>query len=593
MNENKITKEMFRGTMIVMIIAELSGAITAVIDGMITSRYLGSDMMSAYGIASSYFTIVSIISGVLMIGCQSLAVEAISKGKKEDAKKIVTLSAITGIILTGLITLIMWIAPGMIAVLFGASKGDTLTIDYISDYLRGISIGAPFWFLFVLLTPIVQLDGGGKTATIAAIVMGIVDIVCDILFGIVLDMDLFGMGLATALSHMGACIVMVIFMLSKKSTIKFYFKNPKFNTLPRVIVNGLPRAISMIARTIGPILLNIIVLNIVVGSNIGMTALSVQRSTSFCATSIGWGIGGAMLMIEGLYYNERNFTEFKSTMFIGLKNILMLVVPFSIILFFVSPFIARFYVADYKNNLELYETSLKALRYFYISLPFVAFNVSFASYIQSLNKKVLTYLLNASIECIALVVACYLLSINNGYNGFFLGFFVGEAVLSFICILWFLLNKLIKKNTYAKYMLPDDFIKEGTLIIEKNVYCVDDCVKASEEISDLCANTKLSKSQIYKLSLCVEEMCVNVFTHGFTKDNKKHNVRYRIVIEGDRVVLTLIDDCKMFDITKKLKTFAIDKEHPEKNCGIRMLLLIAKEIHYTNTMNINNLQIIL
>ncbi len=142
-------------------------------------------------------------------------------------------------------------------------------------------------------------------------------------------------------------------------------------------------------------------------------------------------------------------------------------------------------------------------------------------------------------------------------------------------------------------MLPHDFINENTFVFERSIHSIEEALAISESIMALCKGTDLDKSQIYKLSLCVEEMSVNVFKHGFTKDNKSHIVMIRIVVEGNRAVLTVMDDCKEFDITKKLKTWEIDPENPEKYIGIRVIMSLAKEVHYTNTMNINNLQIIL
>jgi len=590
---HKITKKIFIDTMIVMIVAELSGAFTCVIDGMITSRFLGELKIAAQGIAGSYFSIVSIISGILMIGCQTLVVESISKGKKEEASKILSATCFVGVLAALLITLILWIFPTQVAVLFGCTAGDTETINNVAAYLRGASIGAPFWLLFVVITPIAQIDGGGKYATIGSLIMGVADITFDILFAVVLPLDLFGMGLATSCSHIAGAIVILLFLFSKKSTIKFSTKDMLFTKMPKILSDGLPRAVSMLSRTIGPIILNIIVLNIIVNETIGMSALSIQRSLSFCASSIGWGIGGAMLMIGSLYYNEKNYSEYKATLLITLRSILIYVGIATVVLYFTSPYLARIYVADYQNNVEFYNLTVKALKYYFLSLPFLAFNVSFASYLQVNKKPILTNILNVCIECVALVGYCYAFSLLYGYDGFFLGYLIGEAVLFIICASIFAINFFTCKNIYKKLLLPEDFIKDSTLVIEKNLYQIEDAINLSEEITSLVKGTKLSEKQIYKLSLAVEEMATNVFTHGMTKDNKKHNLLIRIIVEDEKVIISTIDDCKKFDITKRLKTFEMDSNNPTKNIGIRMILLLAKEIKYSNTMNINNLQIIL
>ena len=84
-------------------------------------------------------------------------------------------------------------------------------------------------------------------------------------------------------------------------------------------------------------------------------------------------------------------------------------------------------------------------------------------------------------------------------------------------------------------------------------------------------------------------MAGNVVDHGFTKDNKNHHLYVRVVIKEDDIVLRLRDDCKSFDLKQKVANWTFDPQNPEKNIGIHMILKIAKNIEYTNTMGINNL----
>ena len=593
-NKHQITKKMFFNTMIVLIIAELTGAFTCIIDGLITSRCLGNDAMAAFGIANSYFSVVSIISGILLVGCQSLCIGTISKGNKEESNRIVSITALLGITLSTLIALIIIIFPGAIASLFGAKSDAVEVYELVKEYLRTVAIGAPFWLLSVVLTPIIQLDGGGRRAKVSAIVSCVVDIVLDFVLGVWLKMGMKGMGLATALSHIASAIVIVSFFFSKKSSIKFSLKNLYISKILEILKNGMPRAISMISRTIGPILLNIIVINIDISSNSGMTALSVQRSISFFVASIGWGICGTVLMLEEMNYNNKNISELKAVIGYALKSILLFVVTFSLLLYIASPYIARIFLTGWKEDDNLYQLSIVSLRYFVLSLPFVAINISFASYIQSVGKMMVANIINVFVECVSLVSACYFLTRIRDYYGFFAGFFVGEAMLSLVICLYVIVNRLIhKKEKYSLYFIKEGCINENDRIMEATITSVDDVMALSEKAYNLCQGTHLTNSQIYKISLAIEEMAMNVFKHGITKDNKKHYIEIRVVVSDTNAIITLIDDCKKFDITKKLLSWAIDKDAPEKNMGIRTIMLIASKVIYTNTMNINNLQIII
>ena len=72
-------------------------------------------------------------------------------------------------------------------------------------------------------------------------------------------------------------------------------------------------------------------------------------------------------------------------------------------------------------------------------------------------------------------------------------------------------------------------------------------------------------------------------------DEPDNNGIGEILVKGETVILRLRDDCRHFDLREKVKKWTPDPEHPEKYIGIRMVLQMAKDIAYTNTMNTNNL----
>ena len=62
-----------------------------------------------------------------------------------------------------------------------------------------------------------------------------------------------------------------------------------------------------------------------------------------------------------------------------------------------------------------------------------------------------------------------------------------------------------------------------------------------------------------------------------------------MLVKDGTVILRMRDDCVPFDLRERAKNSAFDPEHPEKNVGIRLVMGMAKDIAYTNTMNTNNL----
>lgn len=72
-----ITQHLFRKTMITMLFAELAGRVTAIIDGILAGGFLGESALAASGLGSLYYSVASIISGILMTGSTNLCTNAI------------------------------------------------------------------------------------------------------------------------------------------------------------------------------------------------------------------------------------------------------------------------------------------------------------------------------------------------------------------------------------------------------------------------------------------------------------------------------------------------------------------------------------
>lgn len=69
-NKDIIIGKMLRNAAFGIILMEIAGAITYIIDGIMTSRFLGDIALAASGIASVSYTILAIISGVISAGGQ-------------------------------------------------------------------------------------------------------------------------------------------------------------------------------------------------------------------------------------------------------------------------------------------------------------------------------------------------------------------------------------------------------------------------------------------------------------------------------------------------------------------------------------------
>ena len=221
----QVIHTLFNDSVLVMTITVLASASTAMIDGILTSRFLGSRAMTAYGIASVYYSITTLFRSFFMVGCTAVCTRAIGK---HDTRKLHSVFSIT-IMLTVLISFI-WLYLGIsstqgLAIIFGARENQ---IVMTSAYLKGVFLGSPAFMCYITLIYLIHIDGNKSIAKITNIILTIVDLIGDLIVVflfqqnfISLTVAMFGMGLASAVSHIAALCVVLPHFFRRDCIFKF------------------------------------------------------------------------------------------------------------------------------------------------------------------------------------------------------------------------------------------------------------------------------------------------------------------------------------------------------------------------------------
>lgn len=579
-----ITKTLFRKAMLTMIVAELTGATTAIIDAILTGRYLGDTALAAFGLGGPYFSIASVVSGILMVGCVNRCTRALGKNDMRELNSVFSSTVSLCVVLSAVLSACGVVFSGWFAGMFGAGSAGDSVFSQTQEYLRGIFIGAPGFISFVVLTPIIQLDGDSARPRIASLFCIITDVAGDILNIFVFKGGMFGMAIASTVSHYVALAIVLTHFLRKGSIFHFSFKSIRLRALPALLREGLPRAVCMVCRSVLPILLNTLVLGLI--GTAGVTALSAQNSSSFVLGAFGWGLGGAVLLVGGMMAGEQNVSGMITVVRSALRYILLGITAFAAAVFAASPLISALYISQAG---EVRDMAAEALRCYAVCLPFLAFNVSASNYFQNVSRGVAANIVNIGIELAFPAAAAYLLSSFMGIRGVWLAFPVGQITLSLIILIRFLVSKdRSRTGAEAHMLLPPDFGVPSCDCIERSLQNVGDVIALSEEVGGFCTERGFGIKEAKKLALCVEEMACNVIEHGFT-DGKPHRLEIKVFAKSDSITVRMRDDCRLFDLKSKAANWKPDPEHPEKNIGIRLIMAAASDIEYSSAMNTNNL----
>ena len=119
---------------------------------------------------------------------------------------------------------------------------------------------------------------------------------------------------------------------------------------------------------------------------------------------------------------------------------------------------------------------------------------------------------------------------------------------------------------------------------------IDECIRVSERIHKYCNNMGIDSKRSYYLGLFSEEIGKNILAYGFKKEHN-NSIIIKVMILGDRITMSIKDDCVLFDPTHYYDTMRYDPENAAGGIGIRMMMELSENVVYTTGFNLNNLLI--
>ena len=166
-----------------------------------------------------------------------------------------------------------------------------------------------------------------------------------------------------------------------------------------------------------------------------------------------------------------------------------------------------------------------------------------------------------------------------GVTGVWLGFVCGESLtlLVIAAVVWIRAKKIVI-SAEAFSMLPKDFGVPEEDCLEFSVKSMEEAAAASRKAAEFCAAHGENSKNSMLISLCIDEMVSNILEHGFTKDNREHNVELRIMFKDKTRVIRIRDNCVNFDPTMYFELHKQDD--PISHFGIRMVMKMVKKRKY-------------
>ncbi|MBQ0099212.1 MAG: cytidylate kinase family protein, partial [Firmicutes bacterium] len=342
------------------------------------------------------------------------------KGDSKNASKVIG-TGITSTIIVGIL-LISFLLPFKREILFfmGASSNN---IDYAEEYLGIIVFSFPFYMLAEMLVCIVRADGSPAWSMFSMVSGAIINIILDPIFIMVLDMGMFGAGLATAIGQAVSSILAFSYFFRTK-TFKLKLKDliPNFKELMTIMKLGLSSFTAQITIVVIALICDIQLKKYgalsIYGEDIPLAIISVQNKIFAIIINIVVGVVLGCQPIISYNMGAQKFDRLKELF----KKILLLTVIvglFATLLFEIFPnaIVSIFGLPKNVNEQYYWEFGRKVFRIF-LSLVSITCAVKMTSiFYQSCGKPVHAVLCSLIRDALFVPMMFVFPIIFNGIDG--------------------------------------------------------------------------------------------------------------------------------------------------------------------------------
>ena len=584
--KHDVIASMFLPAAITMIFTQMTGVVANIIDGVITSRFLGADAYSAVSLLAPMVNIILLLAGFVSIGGQIVCARQVGKGERDEAGAVFTFSALFGIIIALFFVLLSLFSPEMMFRICGVSLNKRPELyEHMLRYLNGYLIGIPAVVMVQVLSPFVVMDNGKRLVTVSSVVLCIADIAGDLVNVLVFRGGIYGMGMATSAAMWLQLAVITVYFFGRTRYFRITMKAFSLSHFKDIVKDGSLTFVKRLATILRDIATNRINL-IVALSTAAIAARGMQSDLNMLLFCIGMGIGRTLLTMASMYYGASDRKGLERVFSYSLRLSMVITIVVGALLFVFAPFISHIYTEDP----EVIELSVFSIRCMAVGLPLDSFTEILQDYLQGVQNRRMVNILCFSERLFIPVMMAFVLGMIFGSKGIMASLAAGKVVLIialsiFLCIK----NKAIPIHAKDYMLLPEGFGGGDDDNLTSEIRTMEDVVRESRETVAFCSSHGVDERQSNLMALFVEEMAGNIVTHGKVHGRGEVCVDYRLYADKGRIGLSLRDYCAAFD---PMKYYEINKnDDPEKDIGIKMVMELADDIRYINTFNSNCLMI--
>lgn len=404
-------------------IGMLVNAIYNIVDTIFIGKGVGDLALAGLSIYLPIQMIIMSVSLLVGIGSASIFSRKLGARDRAGADKVVGnltfIMAVFSVILasTGLLF------SKQIVSLFGASKE---VLPFATDYARAMFLGVYVFPFSVASNNIIRAEGHAKNAMNSMVYGMILNVILDYIFIYILDLGVWGAGLATSISKAFSFIYITIYYFGKVSNINFKIKNMSFDLdmSKEMFAIGSSAFITQAAMSFVTVLLNYSLLKY--GGNQAVSIYSIAYKLTLFILMPLVGIVQGMQPIIGYSKGANNDVRIKNTV----KMSMITSTSIACILTFLIWIMPELIVSMFTDSAELISEGAKVLRLIVMVFPLIGLYQIAVGYYQSVGQGKASLILSLLRQVVFFIPLALILPFvsNLGIMGIWLAFPIADAL---------------------------------------------------------------------------------------------------------------------------------------------------------------------
>ena len=555
------------------ILSAMSILLAAFVDGIIVSRLISADALSAVNLADPVILFMQAVFFLFGIGGLISISRALGERNSRKANALFTLAAVGSVITAAVVTLLGTLfTDNIVSAICNEQKLTQMVKEYVSYSFYGSSlmIVVP---TFVLL---MRVDGLPKFSSAVLVVSNAVNLIMDIVYIKVFDMGIKGAALATVTGYVfGLAMVLYYLCIYKKRALRFVKVSLKeIKYLGELCASGISSVLNTVLLFVKAILLNRIVI-----STAGAEGIKAFSVCNFILTFMSMFVSGGadtMTPIISMLSGEK---DFKGMRFVLKRTFIFVLGCCTAVIAFICIFpetVLGIFSVKSESGLEI---GIPAVRIFSLSLIGMGICYIMMNFYQATKHKPLSIMVSLLRGLVITVPLAFAMSKLFGTSGIWWSMFISEMLTA---VILFAVSFIISRKKKDKY--------SSILLFEKNaqsnaVYDVSleaeqkGAVKVSETIRDFCLENSVEDKKAQYAGLLAEETVEHI--RRFNTDAAPRIDLFCSVLP-DKVILSVRDNGAIFDPAKV-------EDDTEEFSNLKMIHSVADNVEYTRVIGLNNM----